>query len=74
MIRIVVGERNRRKQHGREGAACAGGWRRGVRRVEGRPEEKQRQKEKVVGLVPEAGTSTFCASGNPRYALGRAKI
>ena len=51
----------------------AGGWRRGVRRAQGRPEEKERTKERAVGLVPDAGTRTCCGTGNSRCALGRAR-
>jgi len=45
----------------------AGGLRRGVGRAWGRPEE--REMKEVVGMVPEAGTRTFCAAGGNLCAL-----
>jgi len=52
---------------------CAGGWWL-MCAVSGGPPGKKRLRGNYrdVGLVPEAGTRTFCATGNLRCALGRA--
>ena len=57
-----------------------GGWMRGrvvvivrLERGAARLGIERERKRKGVGLVPDAGARTCCASGNPRCALGRAR-